>query len=72
MYTNSEAIGEQQTMAAIQNINQKIPELKLRDLFAMHALSGLVQGDWGTADCETMAKTSYRLADEMLKARSKK
>lgn len=59
-------------MHTIQAINQKMPGVELRDLFAMHALSGLVQGDWGTADCETMAKTSYQLADAMLRARSKK
>ena len=59
-------------MHTIQAINHKMPDVELRDLFAMHALSGLVQGDWGTADCETMAVTSYRLADEMLKARRKK
>ena len=35
-------VDEQRTMAAIQSINQKLPDIKLRDLFAMNALNGIL------------------------------
>lgn len=69
METHGTTREEQLTMMAIQSINQKMPDIELRDLFAMHALSGLVVGDWGTYDSEDMANMAYMLADKMLEAR---
>ena len=73
METHGTTIEEHQTMAAIQCINQKMPEVELRDLFAMEAMNGLIQTQWGsevTEDC--IAKFAYKQADAMLQARSKK
>lgn len=61
---------EQLTMLAIQNINRKLPEVTLRDLFAMSALNALLQKP--IESFETVAEQSYRLADAMLEARQKK
>ena len=65
-------IEEQRTMMAIQSINQKVPDLELRDIFAMNALSGIVVGDWGIMGVDEMAELAYKLADAMIKERSKK
>lgn len=67
----------QTTMYAIQRINQKIPDIELRDLFAMHALNGLMVQSEGLSDPEfwnfdTVASIAYEAADAMIKARSKK
>lgn len=63
-------IEEQRTMIAIQQLNRKVPEVTLRDLFAMNSLNALLQKP--IESFETVAEQSYRLADAMLEARQKK
>lgn len=63
-------IEEQNTMKAIQNINRKLPDIELRDLFAMNALFALVNArDNSCYSCIGTAEDAYNLADSMLKAR---
>ena len=71
MYNNGETVGEQRTMMAIQSINEKLPELELRDLFAMSALKGIIEVSNGYY-YGVHAETAYKYADAMLNARSKK
>jgi len=73
MYTNGETVNEVKTMDAIQSINQKIPELTLRDLFAMNVMSGICVAasddsvnNW---NFDGLAALSYKAADAMLVAR---
>lgn len=62
---------------SINEINRKMPEVTLRDLFAMHALNGLmVQNEsmespdlW---NYDALASCAYEAADAMLKARKHK
>lgn len=73
METNGTTREESITMSAIQGIYHKMTELELRDLFAMNAMNGLIQTQWGTEvteDC--LARFAYKQADAMLEARSKK
>lgn len=77
MVTGGMTIIEQNTMEAIQSINQKIPDIELRDLFAMHALNGLMVQSEAMSDPEflnydTIASIAYETADAMIKARNKK
>lgn len=73
MEMHGETRGEQMTMMAIQSINQKIPDVELRDLFAMAAMNGLLQTQWGSEETEgCIARYAYKQADAMLEARSKK
>lgn len=60
---------EHDTMNAIQNINRKLPDVTLRDLFAMSALNALLQKP--IESFEIVAEQSYRVADAMLEARKK-
>lgn len=60
---------EQDTMKAIQNINKKLPNLELRDLFAMSSLNALLQKP--IESFEIVTEQSYRIADAMLEARKK-
>lgn len=60
---------EQDTMKAIQNINRKLPDLELRDLFAMSSLNALLQKP--IESFEIVTEQSYRIADAMLEARKK-
>lgn len=63
---------ELSTMNAIQNINRKLPEVALRDLFAMSALYALVNArDNSCYSCIGTAEDAYSLADAMLEARKK-
>lgn len=62
-------VEEQRTMQAIQQLNRKIPEVTLRDLFAMSSLNALLQKP--IESFETVAEQSYRIADAMLEARKK-
>lgn len=67
---------EQRTMESIQSINQKIPNVQLRDLFAMNALNGLlacVNTSWVNTSWDEMdfAEKSYKFADAMLVARGR-
>lgn len=60
-------------------LKSKEPEYRLnrlRDEFAMSALTGLVtstdqEGTWTYGNAENVAKESYSIADQMLKARIK-
>lgn len=73
MEMHGETRGEQMTMMAIQSINQKIPDVELRDLFALAALNGLAsQPSIYNIKEEYTATFSYALADAMLRVRSKK
>ena len=64
---------EVRTMEAIQCINQKIPELSLRDMFAMNIVSGMVSWeDWRDYEPKDFATQAYQIADAMLEARKKK
>lgn len=66
-------VEEQRTMIAIQQLNRKVPEVTLRDLFAMSALSGTLGGKIFTyEEIKFMAEESYKVADIMLEARQKK
>ena len=73
MVTGGMTIIEQNTMEAIQSINQKIPDIELRDLFAMSALQGILPTPYGqSANNENVAASAYAIADEMIKARKRK
>lgn len=74
METHGTTIEEHQTMTAIQCINQKMPEVELRDLFAMSSMNALIRvrhTDYEMTE-DDFAKLSYQYADAMVKARSKK
>lgn len=62
---------ELSAMNAIQNINRKIPDVELRDLFAMNAMQGFLTcgKEW---DMQEIAELSYRQSDAMLEVRNKK
>lgn len=63
---------EQDTMNAIRNINRKLPEVTLRDLFAMSALTGILRGTTYTdVEIKIKAELAYKQADAMLEARKK-
>ena len=64
-------IEEQRTMRAIQSMNSKMPEVTLRDLFAMNAMQGFLTcgKEW---DMQEIAELSYRQADAMFEVRNKK
>ena len=67
------SVEEQKTMQAIQNINRKIPEITLRDLFAMSSINGLIY-DVGIDEenVQRYANKAYLIADAMLEARGGK
>ena len=46
METRGTTREESITMAAIQLINDKLPDLELRDIFAIHIISGLASQQW--------------------------
>ena len=71
MVTTGVTIEERETMAAIQSINHKIPELNLRDLYAMSALNAIISAS-NNYLYEAHSDVAYKYADAMLKARSKK
>jgi hypothetical protein len=61
---------EQITMQAIQRLERKIPDMTLRDLFAMSALNGILcSGTYHNASLDHKVKQSWELADAMLRAR---
>lgn len=65
-------IEQQRTMIAIQRLNAKVPEVTLRDLFAMSALTGTLRGTTYTdEEIKIKAEQTYRIADAMLEARKK-
>ena len=58
---------------SINEINRKMPEVTLRDLFAMSALQGILPTPYGQgAENENVAASAYAIADAMLQARKKK
>lgn len=57
---------------SINEINRKMPEVTLRDLFAMSALNGIIaQCDFSESQ-QQYAEEAYNFADAMIKARKKK
>lgn len=62
---------EQQTMEHLCNLDSKIPNLTLRDLFAMSALTGMYANDTNFADASyhDIAEIAYKQAEEMIKVR---
>jgi hypothetical protein len=66
-------VEEQSIMRAIQNINRKIPEVTLRDLFAMSSINELIH-DVGIhkENVQKYANRAYLIADAMLEARGGK
>lgn len=73
-------------LSSINEINSKIPEVTLRDLFAMNAMNGILNDHMRTAVddilrndekdkdfwTERIAAASYKMADAMIKARKNK
>ena len=71
---------------SINEINRKMPEVTLRDMFAMNAMNGILNDNMRTAVddilrndekdkdfwTERIATASYKMADAMLQARKKK
>ena len=73
METNGTTREESITMSAIQGIYHKMPELELRDLFAMNALNGLLASkSFVLCYPSDYTEAAYEYADAMLKERSKK
>ena len=63
---------ELSTMNAIQNMNRKIPDVELRDLFAMSVINGMSANIHLNDDTlEHLAELAYKQADAMLEARKK-
>ena len=61
------------THRAIQRLGQKIPELSLRDIFAISVINGTLRGTTYTEkEIEIKTEQAYRIADAMLEAREKK
>lgn len=62
---------EQLTMEHLCNLDSKIPELTLRDLFAMSALNGIYANNTHFTDAtyRDYAVIAYKQADEMIKVR---
>lgn len=61
---------EQLTMEHLCNLDSKIPELTLRDLFAIAIINGFsANTTFDTRALSDIAKLAYEQADEMLKAR---
>ena len=66
-------VEEQRTMIAIQQLNRKVPEVTLRDLFAMSVIQTQVKDClYHDDEIKIIAQRSYRIADAMLEARQKK
>ena len=71
---------------SINEINRKMPEVTLRDMFAMNAMNGILNDHMRTAVddilrndekdkdfwTEKIAAASYKMADAMMKARKRK
>jgi len=56
---------------SINEINRKLPEITLRDIFAMSALNGILSDCDGYSQ-QHQAEIAYQFADAMLKARKNK
>ena len=57
---------------SINEINRKMPEVTLRDLFAMSALNGMLSNTDSFGLYEQQSDIAYMYADAMLKARKQK
>lgn len=66
MYTKA----DEMKTRAIQKIAQKIPEMTLRDIFAMQVLNGLLSHSVVMSD-DKLVQRSYEIADLMMSARGK-
>lgn len=77
--------GEEMAENAIISINHKMPQIELRDLFAMNALNGMLAGcvfarnkaemhelDENDERMADVADIAYEFADAMLEARKRK
>lgn len=65
-------VEEQRTMIAIQQLNRKVPEVTLRNLFAMNIIQTQVKDClYHDDEIKIIAQRCYRLADAMLEARNK-
>lgn len=63
---------EQRTHKAIQDINRKLPDLELRDLFAMGIIAGMSSNiELNNHTLEDLAELAYKQVDIILKARKK-
>ena len=62
---------EQRTMESLIDLNSKIPEITLRDIFAMSVLTGMYANGTYFTDCtyRDFAVTAYEQAEEMIKVR---
>lgn len=63
---------EQITMLAIQRLEKKIPDVTLRDIFAMSVIQTQVKDYLYDNEIEEMVRRSYRIADIMLNVRGEK
>lgn len=64
---------EQHTHELLQSACRKIPDVTLRDLFAMSVMPALLKDfSLSNESIKYMAIKSYIIADEMLEAREKK
>lgn len=62
---------EQHTHELLQSACRKIPDVTLRDLFAMSSINGLIFGI-DEENVQKYANKAYLIADAMLEAREKK
>ena len=60
------------TLDAVQNACNKIPNVELRDLFAMNALNGMLASPDYSGTPEQLADYAYQYADAMIKERKVK
>lgn len=64
---------EQRTMESIQDFNSKIPDLTLRDLFAMSAITSLIAIEKDKCTFyKSLANKAYGITDAMLEVRKEK
>lgn len=62
---------ETRTHEAIQAMNAKIPEVTLRDIFAMSALNGLIaKGYFDELTSSELSTIAYNIANKMLETRN--
>ena len=57
---------------SVCEINRKMPEVTLRDTFAMNALNGILASPDFSGTPANIAKIAYEYADVMIEARKKK
>ena len=57
---------------SINEINRKMPDVTLRDIFAMNALNGILASPDFAGTPYEVTKIAYEYADLMIQARKKK